>query len=510
MSEIEKKRDSLEKPEVDITEGVTEYGPDEQKLRDIAGELYLEVQQYPREELEAEGKKVLRKIDKVILPVICITCMLHYLDKLSLNYASAYTLKEDLGLEGQRYSWTAAVFNFGYLFWSIPANILLQKLPVAKFTGFLLLGWAVVLVCHVAAKNYAGLLVLRFVMGMFEASISPLIMTITSMFYARDEQPFRMCLFLAFNGVATMLGALLSYGLGNATGSLLKTWQLIFLVIGALNVVWGILFLILTPDSPSTAKFLTHKEKVVAINRIATNMIGVKNAHFQTKQSLEALTDPKVWCLTLIGLACGIINGGVSNFSSALLEGFGLSGLNATLLQLPSGAIEAGVVPLCGLAASRFKDTRALWLVVSCLPPLAGLIGIQLTSLAHRWTLVGCSWLQYIFGAAIILAWNLLTTNVAGHSKRALATGLWFVFYAAGNVAGAQVFLAREAPRYHSAIIALSVCYAGIIVAALVLRQLMWWENRRRDGSSTVVDEATRDGFMDLTDRENPGFRYAL
>lgn len=98
------------------------------------------------------------------------------------------------------------------------------------------------LVCHVAAKNYAGLLVLRFVMGMFEASISPLIMTITSMFYARDEQPFRMCLFLAFNGVATMLGALLSYGLGNATGSLLKTWQLIFLVIGALNVVWGILF----------------------------------------------------------------------------------------------------------------------------------------------------------------------------------------------------------------------------------------------------------------------------
>ncbi|KAK8155198.1 major facilitator superfamily domain-containing protein [Phyllosticta citrichinensis] len=335
----------------------------------------------------------------------------------------------------------------------------MQKLPVAKFTGGLLLGWAAVLVCHVAATNYAGLLVRRFFMGMFEASISPLIMTITSMFYARDEQPFRMCLFLAFNGVTTMLGALLSYGL-----------------------------LALTPDSPSTAQFLTHKEKVVAINHIATNMNGVKNAHFQTKQSLEALTDVKIWCLTLIGLACGIINGGVSNFSSALLKGFGLSVLNATLMQLPSGAIEFVVVPLCGLAAGRFRDTRALWL--------------------HRRALVGCSWLQYIFGAAIILAWNLLTTNVAGHSKRALATGLWFVFYAAGNVVGAQVFVAREAPWYHSAMITLSVCYAGIIVAALVLRQLMWWENRRREGSSG--DEAKRDGFMGLTDRENRGFRYAL
>ncbi|KAK8436630.1 hypothetical protein IWX49DRAFT_277982 [Phyllosticta citricarpa] len=68
------------------------------QLRDIGGELCLEVQQYPKEELEADGKKVLRKIDRVMLPVICITC------------------------------------------------IMMQKLPVAKFTGGLLLGWAVVLV----------------------------------------------------------------------------------------------------------------------------------------------------------------------------------------------------------------------------------------------------------------------------------------------------------------------------------------------------------------------------
>ncbi|KAK7513431.1 uncharacterized protein IWZ02DRAFT_82106 [Phyllosticta citriasiana] len=66
------------------------------------------------------------------------------------------------------------------------------------------------------------------------------------------------------------------------------------------------------------------------------------------------------------------------------------------------------------------------------------------------------------------------------------------------------------APRYHFPIMALSVCYAGIIVAALVLRQLMWWEDRRREGNSSRGDEATGDGFMDLMDRENRGLRYAL
>lgn len=246
--------------------------------------------------------------------------MIQFLDKLSLNYASAYTLIDDLDLSGQRYSWVAAIFNFGYLFWAIPANLLVQQLPVAKYTGTMLLVWALILCCHVAARNYAGMLALRFVLGMFEASISPAIMNICSMFYTRSEQPLRMCIFLSFNGMATMVGALIGYGLGHATNTSLKSWQLIFLVIGLLNFVWAFVFLLTMPDSPSNAKFLTHKEKIAAISRVSENMIGVKTPAFKMHQALEALTDFKVLCCALIGLACGVVNGGVSNFASALIK----------------------------------------------------------------------------------------------------------------------------------------------------------------------------------------------
>lgn len=94
-------------------------------------------------------------------------------DKLSLNYASAYSLIPDLGLEGQRYSWVAAIFNFGYLFWAIPANLLIQKLPVAKYMGGMILMWSIIVIAHIGAKNYAGILVLRFLLGMAEAGVSP-------------------------------------------------------------------------------------------------------------------------------------------------------------------------------------------------------------------------------------------------------------------------------------------------------------------------------------------------
>jgi hypothetical protein len=42
----------------------------EKQMRDIGAELYLEVRQYSREELETERKVVLRKVDWVIMPMV--------------------------------------------------------------------------------------------------------------------------------------------------------------------------------------------------------------------------------------------------------------------------------------------------------------------------------------------------------------------------------------------------------------------------------------------------------
>jgi hypothetical protein len=319
------------------------------------------------------------------------------------------------------------------------------------------------------------------------------------------------------NGMATMIGALLSFGLGHSHNTNLHSWQLILLTIGLMNFATGCLFLWLMPDSPSSANFLTHRQRVVAVQRVSENMIGVKTKQIKPRQALEALHDPKVLFSLGIGIGCGVINGGVSNFSSALIKGFGFNGIYATLLQLPTGAIQAVVVPICGLVATYVRDSRCLVLAAVCLIPFGGLLGIRFTSLDHRWALVGCTWLQYIIGAPIIVSWNLLATNVAGHTKRSMANGMWFTMFAAGHVAGAKIFFAREAPRYHSAVTGLLICYAGMIVLALSSYVYMKWENLQRDRKASPDDSLARreeaailDGFKDLTDMESENFRYAL
>lgn len=49
----------------------------------------------------SESKKVLRKIDKRILPMLFVTYFLQYLDKSGINYASVYGLQKGTHLHGQ-------------------------------------------------------------------------------------------------------------------------------------------------------------------------------------------------------------------------------------------------------------------------------------------------------------------------------------------------------------------------------------------------------------------------
>lgn len=483
-----------------------------EKVVDLA--LFEEVLEADLQTDDKEYAAIRRKIDCWLLPVLCVTYMLQFLDKLSLNYANAYSLSTDLKLKGTQYGSLAAIFNVGYLIGTIPANWVVQRLPVAKFTGIALFIWAVLLIAHIGAKSYSGMMALRFFLGIMEASISPSCMMMCSMFYNVKEQPFRMCTFLSMNGVATMVGALLAYGLGHSTGHTLKPWKLIFLVIGLLNLAWAFLFLYLAPDSPSNARFLTHDEKLKVIERVSKNQMGIKDLTFKRGQAKEALMDLNAIILALMGLACGVINGGTSNFISALIKGFGFSGLNATVLQLPTGAIELVCVFSAGMIAiSTKKNIRVILLFVLCIPTLAGLIGIHVIPLEHKWALVGCTWLLYVIGGPVIMCWILINVTVAGSTKASTTKVMWFLLYTAGNIIGSKIFYTSESPKYITGMKGLIASYCGMMFLAIVYFALMYYRNYTRDKEQGELTEEQKkegiiSGFKGATDFENKYFRY--
>jgi hypothetical protein len=62
---------------------------------DIALEWFEEVRRIPAEELEAESAAVRRRCDWILMPTICWTYALQFLDNSVLGYAYAYGMIED-------------------------------------------------------------------------------------------------------------------------------------------------------------------------------------------------------------------------------------------------------------------------------------------------------------------------------------------------------------------------------------------------------------------------------
>lgn len=241
-----------------------------------------------------------------------------------MSYAAIFGISDDLKLENDDYSWLSSLFYWGFLVFALPTNLLLQHFPLAKYLGFNIFLWGILLMCQAAVKSFAGLAALRVLGGAAEACADPGFILISSMWYTRKEQPLKIGLWYTAVGVGISFGGLLGYGIGHIRGSL-SSWKYEFIIIGALCAVWGIVMMICLPDNPVTCKWLTEREKRIVIERLRRNQTGVENKTLKTYQILEAFTDYKSYLLFMCSLLQAIVNGGTSNFGTLIIKGFHFS-----------------------------------------------------------------------------------------------------------------------------------------------------------------------------------------
>ena len=65
------------------------------------------------------------------------------------------------------------MFYFGYLFWEYPTNLLLQRLPLARYSAMNVIVWGSMLILHAAVSNFGGAVAVRFLLGVFESAVTP-------------------------------------------------------------------------------------------------------------------------------------------------------------------------------------------------------------------------------------------------------------------------------------------------------------------------------------------------
>ncbi|KAJ5212720.1 uncharacterized protein N7498_004366 [Penicillium cinerascens] len=455
-------------------------------------------------------KALRRKIDRRLMPYMFCCYVLQFLDKVMLNYAAVMGIKKDLKLTGNEFSNTATWFFIAYLIAEVPNVYCLQKVPAAKWLGGNVFFWGIAAAASAGAHDYRSLLAARVFLGIFEATVGPSLMLISSQYYTRSEQAPRFTFWYVGLGVAQILGGIISFAFQHVHHASLEGWRIMFLMLGLITAVVGTLTFFFIPDTPIKAKWLSESEKVALLQHVGENQTGVWSTTVNLKQIRESVFDIQLWLLTLTTILLSVSSGVVTTYSSTLIAGFGFSGPISALLNTPSGIVSIFFTLLVGYGIRRTSH-RWAWNVLCTIP---GIIGGGLLSFLPKNDTAGVLIGIYLVNAIvatlpIIYQWTM--ANCAGHTKRAFASALVAGSFSIGNIIGPQTFQAKDAPEYRPAKIAVLATQAGAAVVSVVLFFYYARQNRRRDQTQGRVNETMIDEtkWAGLTDKENPHFRYA-
>lgn len=457
--------------------------------------------------IDINEKTLVRKIDWMIMPLMWAAYNLQYLDKVLINYASVMGLLSDTKMRTNQFSNLTLAFYVTYLFFELPTGYLMQRLPTAKYLGFNVMLWGLMTTLNCSAKNFGGLMTLRVLLGCFESAIAPALILITSMWYKRNEQPRRMGIWYLGTGTASIMGALVAYGLLFYTNDRFKPWQIMFLIFGLITIAVGICIVLFLPDNPMTSR-LTHAEKVLAIERLRENRTGIENKHFKWSQFVEVFRDPQTYLIAVVVTAMDVPNAAVSSFTSLIIKNIGFTTKETELLNVPNGVVSIISILTVTYLASRY-DQRCLCVVLAL---LGGLLGSCLLAFSHKdmkaAQLAG-NYLTQCTGSALPLMYSIAGANVAGHTKKITMNAILLMSFCLGNILGPLTFRTQDEPDYIPAKIALVATISVAIIFVLVLRTYYGWENRRRDRRHAGETHVQNSEFLDLTDRENREFRVS-
>lgn len=461
-------------------------------------------------------KRVVRKVDYHIVPLMLLCYFLQFLDKVLVNYANIMGFSESLGFQGNDFSWMATAFFIGYAIAEFPQGYLIQRLPVSKVLGVNVILWGVTICCTAAVQDFPGATAVRTLLGMFEAVITPALIMITSQWYTRQQATPRTGLWYCGLGLGQTMGGLISFAAqsGRSTSGF-ESWRIMFLAVGAFNLVIGTTVTFWMPSSLFSANWLTEEEKTSLQESLLRDQGGNGRKTFHMAGMWEAISDLQVWLLFVNTVLIVIPSGIITTFSATLIRNFGYTTKQAALLNMPSGAVSV-FATIMGTFAILYRFPR--WLAICCLmvPTLIGAALMSFFNGSQAHSLAGIYLINFDV-APLALVYALAGANVQGYTKRVPTNAIVAIGFSIANIIAPQTFRAADAPDYIPAkIVVFGVC-GGAVIVTILLRILYGYRNKNKvallsmepTASGSLGEHASLDR-PDVTDKTNPHFVYVF
>ena len=408
----------------------------------------------------------------------------------------------------------------------------MQRLPMSKYVAGTVFLWAVLVLLHCTASNYGGLIVLRLLLGVVEASLVPAMEITLAMFFVPEERALVQPLFWTSCSASPIPTGFISYGLLYSKSSV-PPWKLFMIITGGITILLAIYNWVFYPDNPVQARFLSTEEKLYTIRRLQeTTKSSIEQKVFKPHQLREAVRDPISWLFGLVSFTLMISNN-LQMQQNLIFEDIGVSDLGSTLVSAASGGFSVAVCVVATILMKLFpNNTGAYWSAFWCVPALAGGIAMVTIPWHKKIALLACLIIASgTYAVTYVTALGWATSSAAGHTKKLARNVLFMAGYGIANIISPQIWV-RGSPRYYPAwIVQIVISWVGSPVILMIIRwilsrrnreRLAWIEEQaalgeqgigyveQRKESGDIKVEEVDISILDLTDLENKYFIYPL
>ena len=164
-------------------------------------------------QLTAVEKKLVRKIDFRALPILIVLFLLNILDRNAIANARLGGLEASLSINDTQYQTAVMVLWAGYISMMVPSNMLLSIFKPRLYLPTVVIIWGIVSGATGFVQNFAGLVALRFLVGVTEAPYFPGCIFFLSCWYTRKELPSCIATFYSGYTLSSAFGGLIAAGI---------------------------------------------------------------------------------------------------------------------------------------------------------------------------------------------------------------------------------------------------------------------------------------------------------
>lgn len=181
-------------------------------------------------------KRHMRNLRWWIIALVTLGTVLNYLARSTLSVA-APTLKQELGMSTEAYSYVVLAFQLTYTVMQTVAGTVLDALGTRLGFFLFAVGWALANMAHGLAASWQGLAFFRGLLGASEAAAIPAGAKAVSEWFPASERPLATSAFQMGTSVGAIVApplvvfCILTWG-----------WQSAFLITGALSLCWAALW----------------------------------------------------------------------------------------------------------------------------------------------------------------------------------------------------------------------------------------------------------------------------